>query len=54
MTAIVFDKTGTLTIGKPEVVSVMLFSSMSMEDFCDMAIAAEVRVYFLSCSDSIQ
>ncbi|KAK6272709.1 PREDICTED: probable copper-transporting ATPase HMA5 isoform X1 [Theobroma cacao] len=43
VTAIVFDKTGTLTIGKPEVVSVMLFSSMSMEDFCDMAIAAEAN-----------
>ncbi|XVF47412.1 hypothetical protein PTKIN_Ptkin03bG0107100 [Pterospermum kingtungense] len=39
--AIVFDKTGTLTVGKPEVVSIMLFSSMSMEDFCNVAIAAE-------------
>ncbi|OMO68529.1 Cation-transporting P-type ATPase [Corchorus capsularis] len=41
--AIVFDKTGTLTVGKPEVVSVMLFSSMSMEEFCDVAIAAEAN-----------
>ncbi|XVE78866.1 hypothetical protein DITRI_Ditri14bG0012500 [Diplodiscus trichospermus] len=41
--AIVFDKTGTLTVGKPEVVSVMLFSSMSMGDFCNVAIAAEAN-----------
>ncbi|KAK8295628.1 hypothetical protein V6Z12_D05G073600 [Gossypium hirsutum] len=41
--AIVFDKTGTLTVGKPEVVNVMLFSSVSMEDFCDVAIAAEAN-----------
>ncbi|XWS73525.1 hypothetical protein CRYUN_Cryun02cG0137000 [Craigia yunnanensis] len=41
--AIVFDKTGTLTVGKPEVVSVMIFSSMSMGDFCDVAIAAEAN-----------
>jgi Cu+-exporting ATPase len=45
---VVFDKTGTLTIGKPEVVSVVLFSSYSMEEFCDMATAAEVGVYFLN------
>ena len=48
-----FDKTGTLTVGKPEVVSVMIFSSMSMGDFCDVAIAAEVHVYFLYSSDCI-
>ncbi|OMO78083.1 Cation-transporting P-type ATPase [Corchorus olitorius] len=41
--AIVFDKTGTLTVGKPEVVSVVLFSSMSMGEFCDVAIAAEAN-----------
>ncbi|KAL4335169.1 hypothetical protein GQ457_07G043450 [Hibiscus cannabinus] len=41
--AIVFDKTGTLTVGKPEVVSVVLFSSVSMGDFCDVAIAAEAN-----------
>uniref|UniRef100_A0A2N9I3S7 P-type Cu(+) transporter n=1 Tax=Fagus sylvatica TaxID=28930 RepID=A0A2N9I3S7_FAGSY len=40
---VVFDKTGTLTIGKPEVVSVVLFSSYSMEEFCDMATAAEAN-----------
>lgn len=44
---IVFDKTGTLTLGKPEVVSDVLFSSNSMEDLCDMATAAEVGVYIL-------
>lgn len=38
----VFDKTGTLTIGKPSVVGAVLFSSYSMEEFCDMAAAAEV------------
>ncbi|GLT62329.1 hypothetical protein SLA2020_349760 [Shorea laevis] len=40
---IVFDKTGTLTVGKPEVVSVMLFSSVSMEDFCNLASTAEAN-----------
>ena len=44
---IVFDKTGTLTIGKPSVVSTMLFSSFPMEDVCDMATATEVGVYSL-------
>jgi len=39
---VVFDKTGTLTIGKPAVVSAVLFSSYSMEEFCDLAMAAEV------------
>ncbi|CAK7339323.1 unnamed protein product [Dovyalis caffra] len=40
---VVFDKTGTLTVGKPEVVSAVLFSSFSMEEFCDMATAAEAN-----------
>ncbi|KAF9688712.1 hypothetical protein SADUNF_Sadunf01G0016600 [Salix dunnii] len=40
---VVFDKTGTLTIGKPEVVSAVLFSSFSMEEFCDMVTAAEAN-----------
>lgn len=40
---VVFDKTGTLTIGKPAVVSAVLFSSYSMEEFCDLATAAEVN-----------
>ncbi|KAG2674949.1 hypothetical protein I3760_13G161800 [Carya illinoinensis] len=40
---VVFDKTGTLTLGKPEVVSDVLFSSYSMEDLCDMATAAEAN-----------
>ncbi|XP_028757140.1 copper-transporting ATPase HMA4 [Neltuma alba] len=38
---VVFDKTGTLTIGKPEVVSAVLFSEFLMEELCDMAIAVE-------------
>ena len=41
---VVFDKTGTLTIGKPEVVSAMLFSEFCMEELCDMAIAVEVLI----------
>ena len=45
---IVFDKTGTLTVGKPVVVSAVLFSSFSMEEVCDMATATEVGVYILS------
>ncbi|KAK0604028.1 hypothetical protein LWI29_011316 [Acer saccharum] len=40
---VVFDKTGTLTIGKPKVVSAVLFSHFSMEEFCDMATAAEAN-----------
>ncbi|WCJ36920.1 Copper-transporting ATPase HMA4 [Euphorbia peplus] len=40
---VIFDKTGTLTLGKPEVVSAVLFSTFSMEEFCDMATAAEVN-----------
>uniref|UniRef100_K7KDU6 P-type Cu(+) transporter n=1 Tax=Glycine max TaxID=3847 RepID=K7KDU6_SOYBN len=38
---VVFDKTGTLTVGKPEVVSAVLFSEFSMEELCDMTIAVE-------------
>jgi Cu+-exporting ATPase len=45
---VVFDKTGTLTVGKPEVVSAVLFSSFSMEEFCDMVTAAEVGIYISS------
>lgn len=41
---IVFDKTGTLTIGKPLVVSAVLFNSFSMEEVCDVATATEVGV----------
>ncbi|KAJ0793113.1 putative translocase [Helianthus annuus] len=40
---IVFDKTGTLTVGKPEVVSDVLFSEISMEEFCNLAIAVEAN-----------
>ncbi|KAF5735774.1 copper-transporting ATPase HMA5 isoform X2 [Tripterygium wilfordii] len=40
---VVFDKTGTLTIGKPVVVSVMLFSSVSMGQFWEMASAVEAN-----------
>ena len=39
---VVFDKTGTLTVGKPAVVSAMLFPKFSMEELCDVTIAAEV------------
>lgn len=42
MKTVVFDKTGTLTVGKPAVVSSVLFSKISLEDFCDVTIAAEV------------
>lgn len=42
---IVFDKTGTLTVGKPEVVSDVLFSKFPMEEVCDIATAAEVGLY---------
>ncbi|GJR10814.1 copper-transporting ATPase HMA4-like protein [Tanacetum coccineum] len=38
---VVFDKTGTLTVGKPQVVSAVLFSGISMEEFCNTAIAVE-------------
>ncbi|CAI0412414.1 unnamed protein product [Linum tenue] len=41
---VVFDKTGTLTVGKPQVVSAVLFSNFSMEEFCDLATAAEAVV----------
>ncbi|KAJ0714143.1 putative translocase [Helianthus annuus] len=40
---VVFDKTGTLTIGKPEVVSAILFSRISMEEFCNVTIAVEAN-----------
>lgn len=46
MKTVVFDKTGTLTVGKPAVVSFELFSAVSVQDLCDMTIAAEVS--FLS------
>ncbi|KAL1340894.1 hypothetical protein HN51_027396 [Arachis hypogaea] len=38
---VVFDKTGTLTVGKPVVVSAVLFSDFTMEEFYDMTIAVE-------------
>lgn len=44
---VVFDKTGTLTVGKPSVVSAVLFSEISMEEFCDLTIATEVRLCFI-------
>ncbi|XP_009624984.1 copper-transporting ATPase HMA4 [Nicotiana tabacum] len=40
---VVFDKTGTLTVGKPTVVSAVLFSNISMQDFCDVTISAEAN-----------
>lgn len=40
---VVFDKTGTLTVGKPVVVSTMLFSEMTMQKFCDLAAVAEAN-----------
>ncbi|TKY68683.1 copper-transporting ATPase HMA5 [Spatholobus suberectus] len=38
---VVFDKTGTLTVGKPVVVSAVLFSEFSMEELCDTTISVE-------------
>lgn len=40
---VVFDKTGTLTVGKPVVVSAVIFSSFSMEELCDITTAAEAN-----------
>ncbi|XP_016555347.1 copper-transporting ATPase HMA4 [Capsicum annuum] len=40
---VAFDKTGTLTVGKPTVVSAVLFSNISMKDFCDVTISAEAN-----------
>ncbi|VFR02913.1 unnamed protein product [Cuscuta campestris] len=40
---VVFDKTGTLTVGKPAVVSVVLFAGFSMEELCDLTIATEMN-----------
>lgn len=45
---VVFDKTGTLTVGKPTVVSAVIFSNISMQDFCDVTISAEVGLLFPS------
>lgn len=46
MTAVVFDR--TLTVGKPAVVSDVLFSSISLEDFCDAVISVEVISAYVS------
>ncbi|KAF6168313.1 hypothetical protein GIB67_018153 [Kingdonia uniflora] len=40
---VVFDKTGTLTVGKPVVVSTMLFSNVPIQEFCDIAASAEAN-----------
>ncbi|RZC65442.1 hypothetical protein C5167_009130 [Papaver somniferum] len=40
---VVFDKTGTLTVGKPVVVNTMVFSDMPIQEFCEIAAAAEVN-----------
>ncbi|KAI3994827.1 hypothetical protein MKX01_037378 [Papaver californicum] len=40
---VVFDKTGTLIVGKPVVVSTMVFSDMPIQEFCEIAAAAEVN-----------
>lgn len=37
-----FDKTGTLTVGKPKVVSAILFLGISMEEFCSTVFVVEV------------
>jgi len=50
VTVVMFDKTGTLTVGKPEVVSAVLFSDFSMEELCDMTIAVEVFFYIEYCT----
>jgi Cu+-exporting ATPase len=43
----VFDKTGTLTVGKPLVVTTKLFNNMSVKDFYEFVVAAEVSL--LNC-----
>ncbi|XP_058073567.1 copper-transporting ATPase HMA4 isoform X1 [Magnolia sinica] len=40
---VIFDKTGTLTIGKPMVVNTMLFFHVPIQEFCDLAAAAEAN-----------
>ncbi|CAJ2650641.1 unnamed protein product [Trifolium pratense] len=40
---IVFDKTGTLTVGKPLVVTTKIFNNMSVKDFYEFVVAAEVN-----------
>ncbi|KAI3959995.1 hypothetical protein MKW92_012334 [Papaver armeniacum] len=40
---VVFDKTGTLTVGKPVVVSMKVFSSMPIQEFCNIAEAVEAN-----------
>ncbi|GMH00056.1 hypothetical protein Nepgr_001895 [Nepenthes gracilis] len=40
---VAFDKTGTLTMGKPVVVSAVLFSGFSMVEFCNVTVAAEAN-----------
>ncbi|XP_047317881.1 copper-transporting ATPase HMA4-like [Impatiens glandulifera] len=40
---VVFDKTGTLTMGKPAVVSAVLFSQFSMAEFCEITMAVEAN-----------
>lgn len=47
MKTVVFDKTGTLTVGRPEVVSVVLFSTFPMLEVCDAAIAIEVSAFVI-------
>lgn len=47
MKIVAFDKTGTLTVGKPVVMSAVLFSGFSMQEFCDMTTAAEVSRAYL-------
>lgn len=46
MKTVVFDKTGTLTLGRPKVVSVVLFSNFSMAELCHVAMAIEVSAVF--------
>ena len=47
MKTVVFDKTGTLTVGRPEVVSVVLFSTFPMQEVCDAAIAIEASAFVI-------
>lgn len=49
---VVFDKTGTLTVGRPEVVSVVLFSTFPMQELCDVAIAIEVSALVIQVDGS--
>ena len=41
---VVFDKTSTLTIERPVAVGTKLFTSISLQNLCDVATAVEVTL----------